>query len=83
MLKGYLTLIFTMGFSFAVSFCAGCGTAWVAGKPMLVGAGSGLLLGASAMTVLFVKSPLTKGMVVVQPNVLPSASPDLAVVEKK
>lgn len=63
----WLKLLFTMAFSAAVSFLFVCGTMLALGGPSAFAIGSGMVMAAMAMTVLFRRSALTKGLMVVLP----------------
>ncbi len=60
-------LLFTMGFSAAVSFLFVCGSVLALGRPAAFAIGSGMAMAAMAMVVLFRRSPLTRGLMVVLP----------------
>lgn len=64
----WLKLLFTMAFSAAVSFLFVCGTALALAQPWAFAVGSGMVMAAMAMTVLFRRSALTKGLMVVLPG---------------
>ena len=64
----WLKLLFTMAFSAAVSFLFVCGTMLALGQAAGFAIGSGMVMAAMAMTVLFRRSPLTKGLMVVLPG---------------
>ena len=61
-------LLFTMGFSATVSFLFVCGSVLALGQPAAFAIGSGMVMAAMAMVVLFRRSPLTKGLMVVLPE---------------
>jgi hypothetical protein len=61
-------LLFTMGFSATVSFLFVCGSVLALGQPVAFAIGSGMVMAAMAMVVLFRRSPLTKGLMVVLPE---------------
>jgi hypothetical protein len=63
----WLKLLFTMGFSAIVSFLFTCGTVLVSTKSYALAFGGGMIVAAMSMTVLFRRSPLTKGLMVVLP----------------
>ena len=65
----WLKLLFTMAFSAAVSFLFVCGTMLARGQPAGFAIGGGMVMAAVAMTVLFRRSPLTSGLMVVLPGV--------------
>lgn len=60
-------LLFTMGFSAAVSFLFVCGSVLALRQPAAFAIGSGMVMAAMAMVVLFRRSPLTKALMVVLP----------------
>lgn len=64
----WLKLLFTMVFSAGVSFLFVCGTMLALGQPAGFAIGSGMVTAAMAMTVLFRRSGLTKGLMVVLPG---------------
>ncbi len=64
----WLKLLFTMAFSAAVSFLFVCGTMLGLGQPAAFAIGGGMVMAALAMTVLFRRSPLTAGLMVVLPG---------------
>ncbi|HUO60896.1 MAG TPA: hypothetical protein VMU24_09535 [Candidatus Acidoferrales bacterium] len=67
MVSQWVKLIFELSFSAQVSFLFVCGTALLATRSVVIGCGSGMVMSALCMTVLFRRSPLTKGMIVVLP----------------
>jgi len=67
MLSQWLKLLFELTFSATVSFLFACGTVILASNSVIAGVGSGMVMSALCMTVLFRRSPLTKGMMVVLP----------------
>jgi hypothetical protein len=67
MLSQWWKLLFELAFSATVSFLFVCGTVILSTKSVVIGAGSGMVMAALCMTVLFRRSPLTKGMMVVLP----------------
>lgn len=64
----WMKLLFTMAFSAAVSFLFICGTMLALGQPAGFAIGSGMTMAAMAMAVLFRRSGLTKGLMVVLPE---------------
>lgn len=66
--QNWMRLLFQMGFSGIVSFLFVCGTVMVSTKSAVLGIGSGMIVGAMAMMVLFRRSPQTSGMTVVLPG---------------
>jgi len=64
----WMKLLFTMAFSAAVSFLFVCGTMLALGQPVAFAIGSGMVMAAMAMVVLFRRSPLNKGLMVVLPE---------------
>jgi len=66
-LKLWAQLIFTMAFSAVVSFLFICGGCLAAGGAAGVAIGLGMVMGACAMTYLYRRSALTRGMMVVLP----------------
>jgi len=64
----WLKLLFTMAFSAVVSFLFVCGSMLALGQPAGFAIGSGMVMSAMAMAVLFRRSPLTKGLMVVLPE---------------
>lgn len=67
MLSQWLKLLFGMTFSATVSFLFVCGTVILATNSVVSGVASGMVMSALCMTVLFRRSPLTKGIMVVLP----------------
>lgn len=67
-LQGWLKLLFQMAFSGVVSFLFVCGTVMVSTKSAVTGIGSGMVVSAMAMMVLFRRTPQTAGMTVVLPG---------------
>jgi Na+/phosphate symporter len=63
----WLKLLFTMVFSALCSFLFTCGTVLVSTKSWTLAVGSGMIVAATAMVVLYRVSPLTKGLTVVIP----------------
>ena len=78
-------LIFTMLFSAVVSFLFICGTTLLATRSWTISAGAGMVFAAMAMTVLYRKSPLTKGLMVVLPAAesAKEIETDFQTIEKK
>jgi hypothetical protein len=66
----WLKFLFEMAFSAVVSFLFTCGTVLVSGRSAALAVGSGMVMAAIVMTVLFRResSRLTKGMLVVLPG---------------
>ena len=64
----WLKLLFTMAFSATASFLFVCGTMLALGQSAAFAIGSGMMMAAMAMTVLFRRSALTKGLMVVLPG---------------
>jgi hypothetical protein len=64
----WLKLLFTMSFSAVVSFLFVAGTILALGQPAGFAVGSGMMMAAMAMTVLFRRSPLTNRLMVVLPQ---------------
>lgn len=65
--QSWMKLLFQMGFSGIVSFLFVCGTVMVSTRSAVLGIGSGMVVGAMAMMVLFRRSPQTANMTVVLP----------------
>jgi hypothetical protein len=63
----WLKLLFTMAFGAAVSFLFITGTVLALGQPAAFAIGSGMVMAAMAMAVLFRRSALTKDSMVVLP----------------
>ena len=61
-------LSFTMAFSGLVSFLSACGGMLLAGKIWPVALGGGMVAAAGALVYLYVRSPLTKGMMIAVPQ---------------
>lgn len=66
-LKAWLSLLASMVFSGVIAFLSGMGSALVAGKSFLVSFGWGELAAAGVLLALFVRSPLTRGLLIVVP----------------
>lgn len=66
-LQAWFVLLFQLGFSAVVSFLYAAGAALVGGVPVAVAIGMGMVFSATAMTVVFRRSPATKGMTVALP----------------
>ena len=64
----WISLCFQISYSAILSFCAGCGGALVLGRGWPYSIGMGLSWVAIVMFVFFVKSPLTRGMLMVAPE---------------
>lgn len=67
-LQGWLRLIFQMAFSGLVSFLFVAGSVMLSTKSVITGIGSGMVISAMAMMVLFRRMPQTAGMTVVLPG---------------
>ena len=67
-LDAWAKLIFELSFSYSISASITCGGALMAHQPWLFAVGSGMVSGAVMATVVFRRSPLTKGMLVVLPS---------------
>jgi hypothetical protein len=63
----WLKLVFTMLFSATVSFLFTCGSVLLTTRSWTIAAGSGMIMASLAMTVLYRKSALTRGLTVVLP----------------
>lgn len=63
----WFRLIFQLVFSAVVSFLFVCGSTLIATKSWPLSIGSGMMMAALSLTVLFRRSPLTKGMMAVLP----------------
>jgi uncharacterized membrane protein YagU involved in acid resistance len=69
-LNEWAKLCFGMAFSYAAAFSFTTGSVLVARQAALVAIGSGMVAGACAMLFLFVRSPLTKNIMVAVPREL-------------
>lgn len=67
-LNEWAKLLFAEGFSGVTSFCFVCGSSLVSHRPSPEAVGTGLVAAAVMMTVVFRRSPLTKGMLVALPT---------------
>lgn len=69
-LNDWLKLIFSMGFSYAITFSFVCGTALVGGAGWPVAIGSGMISGAAMALVAFLraKKELTQGVTLAVPQ---------------
>ena len=63
----WMKLLFTMAFSAIASFLFICGSLLSVKVTPAVAVGTGMVVAAMAMVVLFRRSPLTKGLMVVLP----------------
>jgi GH24 family phage-related lysozyme (muramidase) len=63
----WVKLLFEIWFSATVSFLFVCGTTLIATKSWALSVGAGMIMAACVMTVLFRRTPLTKGLMVVLP----------------
>lgn len=66
-LNEWAKLLFSIHFSGVTSFCFACGSALVAHRAWPEAVGLGLVSAAVMMTVVFRRSPLTKGLFVALP----------------
>ncbi len=83
-LDQWLRLCFAMAWSYATAFNFTMGAALLAHQPLTAGLGAGMVAGASAAVFLFVRSPLTKKLMVAVPKDLlreAETQPGLASVE--
>lgn len=64
----WVTLLTTLAFSSITSFLYACGTALMAGRSKPFSIGSGMVSAAVMATVLWRRSPLTKGTTVALPS---------------
>ena len=64
----WVTLLTSLGFSTLVSFLFACGSALMAGQSKPFSIGSGMVSAAVMATVLWRRSPLTKGTTVALPE---------------
>jgi hypothetical protein len=69
-LNEWARLCFAMLWSYWTAFSFAMGTALVAAQPLPVALGSGMLTGAGAACFLFLRSPLTKGLMIAVPKEL-------------
>ena len=69
-LNEWARLCFAMGWSYTAAFSFATGSALVARQPTGVAIGSGMVMGACAMCVLFARSPLTRNLMVSVPREL-------------
>jgi hypothetical protein len=67
-IQGWVSLLFQTFYSSVVVFCSACGGSLVASKSWPVSVGLGLIGIATTMVIFFVKSKLTKGMLLVAPT---------------
>jgi hypothetical protein len=67
-IQQWASLLFQMAFSGSVTFLLVCGGQLVAGLPLKMAIGSAMVACAVVLAVLFRRSPLTKGMMVVLPS---------------
>lgn len=65
-MDGWFKLIFGFCFTFVTTFSMACGTSLIGRSTYGVAIGYGLIAAAGAITALFVMSPQTKGIMVVQ-----------------
>ena len=83
-IQAWVSLVFQMCLSSVVGFLYTCGVALVAKKGWDIAIGSGMIVSASAMFAIFIKSRLTKGMLMVTPEGVQKAeeSNDLKEIQK-
>ncbi|PSH05138.1 MAG: hypothetical protein CXZ00_02995 [Acidobacteria bacterium] len=81
----WLKLLFELGFSATVSFLLTCGTTLVSTRSATLAIGSGMIVASVAMTLVFRKTKLTKGLTVVLPQAELDAESgnQMQVIEKK
>jgi hypothetical protein len=80
-LNEWVKLIVSMGFSFWSSFCYACGGVLIAHGAFLVGIGTGMLAGATAIAWLWMESPLTKKIMAAIPATLDPLSVEIKGIE--
>jgi hypothetical protein len=66
--QAWAKLIFQLLASGLISFLFVCGTALVGSRSWAVAIGMGMIMASVSMTVVFRRSPLTKGMLLVLPS---------------
>jgi hypothetical protein len=83
-IQQWASLAFQTAYSSVVGFCFTCGTSLVASKSWPVSIGLGLISIAGIMVTFFVKSKLTKGMLLISPEQIVDAekSQDLKEIQK-
>ena len=64
----WVTLLTSLGFSGTVSFLFTCGSSLMAGKSWPLSIGAGMVMAAVMLTVVWRRSPLTKGTTVALPE---------------
>ena len=67
-LHAWVRLCFSLTWSYCTAFSFATGSALIAHQPVATAIGSGMVLGASAACFLFVRSPLTRGLMVSVPK---------------
>ena len=84
-LEKWYKLAVTMAFSATVTFLSSCGGILLAGKPWPLAVGGGMVASAGALVYLYVRSPLTKGMMIAVPQqaAMSGTSQGLETIEPK
>lgn len=72
----WVSLIFQASFSSVVVFCSTCGTALMASKSWPFSVGLGMFSMATVLVAFFIKSKLTKGMLLIAPADVMKAEKD-------
>lgn len=67
-IQKWANLLFELLWSGLLSFLFVCGGTLVAKQPGLIAVGSGMVTSAICMTIVFRRSPLTKGLLLVLPS---------------
>lgn len=84
-IQGWYTLIFQLVFSSLVTFLYVTGSALAAGTNALISVGLGMVSAALVLTVLFKRSPMTKGMLAIIPaeEMIKENTTNLQVIDKQ
>ena len=67
-IQKWVALLFELIWSGGLTFLFSCGSALIAKAPPGIAIGTGMVLSAITMTVVFRRSPLTKGLLLVLPS---------------
>jgi hypothetical protein len=80
-IQQWISLIFQTAFSSVVVFCFSCGSSLIASKSWPVSVGIGMVGVAGTMVTFFLKSKLTKGMLLVAPTEVMKVEKDNSLTE--
>lgn len=82
-LNDWLKLLTSIGVSYWSSFSLAMGSSLLAGQRLSFSLGSGMVVGGAAVYWLWLRSPLTKGMMLAVPGKELEDTAQIQVVEKK